>query len=649
MSVAVEEMLHMSLSSNILFSMGVAPQLYGKAPGQYPTPLPYHNPQGPAGSRRVDRGADPAREAQLRAALAFPPDRISRAVGRAAAGPRLADDRPILFLHTLPAPHQIPDRRRFPARRRCAARSSRTIIRPTMWTRSIRAQGSTRGSPRRLRRRRAGRIAVSGAAAVGSLSRRRRQPRRPVPAPLRPARSRTPPMRDRHDLRPGRGLPGARCRARPRRRSVEGRGIALCEVPRRSRRSSPIMPGAARRCRAEPPPPAPIVPSITQADLIAAGLLSDFPDNPLNANYPAGYRAIADFCSACFQYMLIMTETIFRVPPDKQKLFFNEGLHRSMIWVLDKYIRTIRQIPIPSGPYHGKMMAPTFENVDLGPRGRLVRRARQIRQCRDRRRQRHRRGQSQHRPGRLDGQCRLLCRRRAHQDQRRRTRRCTCPTSAPIGATPGNADNERGPQIPRRANDEARPRTPHPGVPVPTPYPYADAPAFPTSIGIGRAGDAAACLHGPQQLQGLGPFRRRRGPPARRRPTHAPARAIARPRPTIPATSRTTCRDQGGCGLYGTGEELNRPGDNDMPLAGIVRHADQRRTLQHQRAQPGARASGCAHARCSRRNGRTCARSCSPSRRRAISRADQPLPGDARPATFALRRDRPDLSLDQRR
>src|SRR5580658_3945308 len=33
MSVAVEEMLHMSLSSNILFSMGVAPQLYQQAPG----------------------------------------------------------------------------------------------------------------------------------------------------------------------------------------------------------------------------------------------------------------------------------------------------------------------------------------------------------------------------------------------------------------------------------------------------------------------------------------------------------------------------------------------------------------------------------------------------------------------------------------
>jgi hypothetical protein len=39
-----------------------------------------------------------------------------------------------------------------------------------------------------------------------------------------------------------------------------------------------------------------------------------------------------------------------------------------MIWVLDKYIKTIRGIPIPSGPYEGLMMGPTFENVTLGPR-----------------------------------------------------------------------------------------------------------------------------------------------------------------------------------------------------------------------------------------------------------------------------------------
>jgi hypothetical protein len=45
-------------------------------------------------------------------------------------------------------------------------------------------------------------------------------------------------------------------------------------------------------------------------------------------------------------------------------LFFNEGLHRSMIWILDKYARTMRNIPLANGKY----MAPVFENIDLGPR-----------------------------------------------------------------------------------------------------------------------------------------------------------------------------------------------------------------------------------------------------------------------------------------
>ena len=64
--------------------------------------------------------------------------------------------------------------------------------------------------------------------------------------------------------------------------------------------------------------------------------------------------------------MLIMTETVYKVPPENQKLFFNEGLHRSMIWVLDKYIQTMRKVPITSGAYNGKYLAPTFENTDLG-------------------------------------------------------------------------------------------------------------------------------------------------------------------------------------------------------------------------------------------------------------------------------------------
>jgi len=42
MSVAVEEMLHLSLASNILRALGGSPALAGKSPRSYPTNLPHH-------------------------------------------------------------------------------------------------------------------------------------------------------------------------------------------------------------------------------------------------------------------------------------------------------------------------------------------------------------------------------------------------------------------------------------------------------------------------------------------------------------------------------------------------------------------------------------------------------------------------------
>jgi hypothetical protein len=113
--------------------------------------------------------------------------------------------------------------------------------------------------------------------------------------------------------------------------------------------------------------------------LISGGLVYDFPDSPTSAQYPQYYAEINDFLSGLFQYMLILSETIYLVPSngkdqtegqiDPQHLFFNEALHRSMIWVMDKYIQYMRGLPtIPSGPHKGKHCAPTFENLSLGTR-----------------------------------------------------------------------------------------------------------------------------------------------------------------------------------------------------------------------------------------------------------------------------------------
>ncbi|WP_198645480.1 ferritin-like domain-containing protein [Thalassobius sp. I31.1] len=114
----------------------------------------------------------------------------------------------------------------------------------------------------------------------------------------------------------------------------------------------------------------------SEEDMVAAQVLSDFPDSPVGASYPKDLAALNDFNSGLFQYMLIMTETLYMVPPggnsgasglvENQKWFFNVGLHRSMIWVMDKWIKFMRGIEISEGPYKGKMLAPTFENLSLG-------------------------------------------------------------------------------------------------------------------------------------------------------------------------------------------------------------------------------------------------------------------------------------------
>lgn len=365
MSVAVEEMLHMSLSSNILFAMGVAPLLYGKAPGQYPTPLPYHNPQGPPGPDGSTAVLIPLEKLSFEQLWHFlqieypeqwdalPQDRDWQTIGQFYSYIRC-------LLRT-----------RFVTDADFQIGAYANGIQPYNYSPNnvdtvYPAQGFDPWKPAPPVPKPSWADTLPGAAEVAQF---------PDDEDSHAGQSELLCVRSRQDAAEaidticdqGEGCP------------VPDLGPSPDDDPSKDEESHYVKflelqaqfadyAGCSEQLPPEPPPPAPIAPAITQADLIAAGLLCDFPDNPVNADYPDGYRAIAEFNSALFQYMLIMTETIYRVPPDRQKLFFNEGLHRSMIWVMDKYIRTIRGIPIPSGPYQGKVMAPTFENVDLGPR-----------------------------------------------------------------------------------------------------------------------------------------------------------------------------------------------------------------------------------------------------------------------------------------
>lgn len=113
-----------------------------------------------------------------------------------------------------------------------------------------------------------------------------------------------------------------------------------------------------------PKPPAPASQQFSRDDI--ATFVHNFPDNPVAAGYPDGWREVANLVNGLYQYMLIMTETIFRHKPESQTGYFNRSLHYSMIWILDKIIPAMRSLPSIAG--NSIVPAPTFENIDLGPR-----------------------------------------------------------------------------------------------------------------------------------------------------------------------------------------------------------------------------------------------------------------------------------------
>ncbi len=83
----------------------------------------------------------------------------------------------------------------------------------------------------------------------------------------------------------------------------------------------------------------------------------DFPTNPKSNEYSDHARAVVDLANGLFQYMLVMSETTLLVPHPQQKLYFNKTMHQSMIWVMDKFYQDIRNLKDK-----GKMLVPTFEN-----------------------------------------------------------------------------------------------------------------------------------------------------------------------------------------------------------------------------------------------------------------------------------------------
>ena len=351
MSIAVEEMLHMSLSSNILYSLGVMPQLYLKSPSPYPTDLPGHRKLGPNHKP-----------------MALPLAKLSLE--------QLWNFLEIEYPATADAPPESGNWKtigQIYSYARCIISSCHITDEDFHRGAHLRQIQGTNYSPNNI-------DTVYPEKSFNFVC--------PVPAAAPQSAATVAAYPSKGDSHAGRAeliTIDSRKRALQAIQTIdaqgEGFGPEKFDDPSDAEFShyykflklqsqlSGYDPHHEKLAKL-PQPPAPAEQQFGAADL--QKVIFDFPDNPVASAYPPGMSDVANVVSGLYQYMLIMTESIFLQDPKHQKAYFNQALHRSMIWILDKVIQQMRQVCLSqtssSAGSSGSRLAPTFENVDLGSR-----------------------------------------------------------------------------------------------------------------------------------------------------------------------------------------------------------------------------------------------------------------------------------------
>jgi hypothetical protein len=94
-----------------------------------------------------------------------------------------------------------------------------------------------------------------------------------------------------------------------------------------------------------------------------ATFVHNFPDNPTRASYPSQFLPLVDLANAVYSYLFLMTETSYRLKDEAQSSMFYIGMHKGMIFILDKIIGSMRYNYLNNAA--GQQLAPTFENYEF--------------------------------------------------------------------------------------------------------------------------------------------------------------------------------------------------------------------------------------------------------------------------------------------
>lgn len=88
-----------------------------------------------------------------------------------------------------------------------------------------------------------------------------------------------------------------------------------------------------------------------------------FPENPTRAGYPSQFYPLVDLANAVYSYLLLITEVSFTLKGSAQSTLFYVGMHKGMIFILDKILGGMRYLFLNNKA--GEVLAPTFENYEF--------------------------------------------------------------------------------------------------------------------------------------------------------------------------------------------------------------------------------------------------------------------------------------------
>ena len=102
-----------------------------------------------------------------------------------------------------------------------------------------------------------------------------------------------------------------------------------------------------------------------EVDYIGQYFIFDIAKNPLTKDYPANIAPVSDLLNAIYTYIFVMMENCYVLSGNTQWEVFMFGMHKSMIFMLNSICGDIIKLSYTAADGHFYAAAPTFENYNF--------------------------------------------------------------------------------------------------------------------------------------------------------------------------------------------------------------------------------------------------------------------------------------------